>query len=343
MIDRVTTAWQLLRPRTLAATRRTLDEVVAELRELKRAQLDSTREMREQLNALAVRESQLRAIYRADVEQERDVDDLTRVLDDDRVVPHVQQAIRAAPLHVAPFPYVVIPNLLPPDVYDALIRAIPPVELFADRPFNKQHLTVPLTVAPRYSRHVWKFMAHVVNRTAMQPAILEKFRQPLSEWIALNWPSLADDPLGPPVEFKTGVGRILARGRGYKIQPHRDPKWGFITVIVYLAKPDDDEAWGTQLYEVEEDREAVGATPHWIDDRRCRAVVDVPFKPNTALVLLNSVGAHGASIPDDAQPEDLRRYVLQYHIGPSGAALKALQGLLPENRRALWAGKISDE
>jgi hypothetical protein len=277
------------------------------------------------------------------VELEGDIDGLSRILDDARVIPHVQRAIAAAPLHSTPFPYVVIPDLLPADFYDALIKAIPPVELFADRPFNKQHLIVPLSVAPLYSRRVWKYMAHVVNRTAMQPAILEKFRQPLGEWIAINWPSLASNPLGPPVEFKTGVGRILARGRGYRIPPHRDPKWGFLTIIVYLAKPSDDESWGTQLYEVEADHEAVGATPHWIDDRQCRAVVDVPFKPNTALVLLNSIGAHGASIADDAQPEDLRRYILQYHIGLSAAALKALQALLPDDRRALWAGKITDD
>jgi hypothetical protein len=343
MFDRVTTAWQLLRPRSLAANRKSLDDLVAEVRELKREQAEGTRAIREQLDALAVRESQLRAIHRADVEQEPEIDGLSRILDETRVVPHVQRAIAAAPLHLSPFPYAVVPDLLPPDFYAALLRAIPPVELFADRPFNKQHLTVPLTVAPLYSRRVWKFMAHVVNRTAMQPPILEKFRQPLGEWIALNWPSLAHAPLSPPVEFKTGVGRILARGRGYRIPPHRDPKWGFLTVIVYLAKPEDDEAWGTQLYEVDADREAVGATPHWIDARQCRAVVDVPFKPNTALVLLNSVGAHGAAIPDEAQPEDLRRYVLQYHIGPSASALKTLQALLPDERRPLWAGKVSDE
>jgi hypothetical protein len=342
MIDRVTAAWQLLRPRTAADTRRTLEQLVTELREWKQTQLDNMSAIREQLEALAVRESQLRAIARADVDQEDDLDGLGRILAHAHVVPHVQHAILAAPLHLEPFPYAVISNVLPTDFYEALIRAIPPVELFADRQFNRQHLTVPLTLGPLYSCRVWKYMANVVNRTAMQPAILEKFRQPLGDWIALNWPSLSHDPLGPPVEFKTGSARLLLRGRGYRIKPHRDPKWGFLTVIVYLAKPGDDEAWGTQLYEVNDDHEAVGATPHWIDDRQCRTVVDVPFRPNTALVLLNSVGAHGASIPK-AAPKDLRRYVLQYHIGPSSASLRALEALLPEERRPLWAGKLSDE
>jgi hypothetical protein len=342
MLQRVSAVWELLRPRSLASTRKTLDDLVSELRDMKRVQQETARELREQLSTLAVRESQLRAVYVADADQETAMGQLATVLDDSRIIAHVTTAIARAPLHLAPFPYCVIPDVLPDDFYDVLLRAIPPVELFADRPLNKQHLTVPLTVAPAFSRRVWKYMAHVVTKAAFQPALVEKFREPLGAWIAANWPSLADDPLGHPMELKTGIGRILVRGRGYRIPPHRDPKWGFLTVILYLARPQDSETWGTQLYEVGGDHEAVGAAPHWIDGERCHGEVDVPFRPNTALVFINSTGAHGAHIPEDAEPADLRRYVLQFHIGPSATALRALQSLLPEERRALWAGKRTD-
>ena len=342
MFERVAAFWDLLRPRTIAQTRKTVDDLVAEVRELKRAQRDAAIDLRQQLDALAVRESQLRAIWRADAEMADEVPHLGAILDGSRIAAHVEAAVAKSPLCEEPFPHAVIPNVVPRDFYDALLRGIPPVELFADRPFNKQQLTVPFAVAPLYSRLVWSYMTDVVIKTALMPALVDKFRARLGAWIAANWPSLAENPLGPPVELKTADGRILLRGRGYTIPPHRDPKWGFLTVILYLARPKDSETWGTQLYAVGDDEEARGPAPHWIDANRCRRSVDIPFRRNTALVLLNSTGAHGASIPEDAEPPDLQRYVYQFRIGPSSMAIRALTSLLPEDRRAFWEGKTSD-
>jgi len=342
MFDRAAAILELLRPRSLAATRKTLGDLLAEVRDLKRTHLETTRELQQQLAALTVRESQLRAVMRTDVEQKEARRRLRTVLDLPRIVSHVQRSVAAAELRLDPFPHCVVSRVLPEDFYDALLEGIPPEELFGDRSFNKQHLTVPFAVAPRYSRRVWAYMAQVVLKEALQPALVEKFRVPLAEWISANWPDLAPDPLGPPMDFKVSDGRILLRGRGYVIPPHRDPKWGFLTTILYLAGPKDSEAWGTQLFSVGDDPEAKGAAPHWIDVGACRGRVDVPFRRNTALVFLNSIGAHGAHIPEDAKPDNLRRYVYQFRIGPSPASMRALVELLPSERRALWAGKIAE-
>ena len=51
-------------------------------------------------------------------------------------------------------------------------------------------------------------------------------------------------------------GRILLRRPGYVIEPHRDPGWGFLTCLAYLARPGDNKEWGTQLYRVREDAKA---------------------------------------------------------------------------------------
>ena len=61
-----------------------------------------------------------------------------------------------------PLPYLVVSNVFPPDFYAALVRAIPPFELFADRPHNKRQLTVPFTYGPVYCRAIWKFLVDVV-------------------------------------------------------------------------------------------------------------------------------------------------------------------------------------
>ena len=196
-------------------------------------------------------------------------------------------------------------------------------------------------MAPLYSRRVWKHLSTVIVPQVIAPAMVDKFRAPLGEWIETNWPALAENPLAPPMDMNQSGGRIMLRRRGYTIKPHRDPKWGFLTCLMYLARPGDPEEWGTQLYAVDEDQEEKSAAPHWIDPARCQLVTEAPFRQNSALIWLNSVGAHGAFVPDDA-PADLLRFTYQFRVGPSTEAIPALLRLLPDDRRAAWSGKRSD-
>lgn len=303
------------------------------------------REILEQLTMLnqrlaeaARRESQLRAILARDAQLEMHLATLEQILADARTGSHVTRAIERTTLHDHPFPYAIVDDVLPRELYWATIRSLPPLELFSDRPVNKQQLTVPFKLAPAYSRKVWRFITAVVVPDFIMPAVVAKFRGVLDEWITANWPDV------PPasVELETSDGRILLRRRGYRIPPHRDPKWAFITAILYLARRDDSETWGTQLYSVDADEEARGASPHWIDPTRCRFVSEVAFKPNRLLLFLNSVGAHGAHIPEDAEPETLERYIYQFRIAPSEESMAMLKATLSEERRPYWAGKAGD-
>jgi hypothetical protein len=54
------------------------------------------------------------------------------------------------------------------------------------------------------------------------------------------------------------------------------------------------------------------------------------------------VGAHGAQIPEDAQPETLERYIYQFRIAPTVESMALLKSTLPEERRPFWAGKSTD-
>jgi hypothetical protein len=362
---------QIARPRSLMRMQKSLDDLVDGVRDLRQAakeqrQWNKAIELRQQrgdaaalatrlddINAqlrtltdkvelLTMREAQLRAVAMADAAFEETTPQLPAICDCARVFEHVRQAVARSPLRRDPLPYMVIRDVFPPDFYEALVLGIPPYELFADRPRNKQQLTVPFVYGPAYSRAIWTFLVDVALEGAFQPAIVEKFREPLAEWIAHEFPAVASNPLGPPMTLHSTDGRILLRGRGYRIPPHRDPKWGFITVLLYLPRGKESEQWGTQLYAVEQDETANSIAPHWIDPERCRLAVDVPFRRNTALVFLNSHGAHGAYIPDDAEPADLQRYIYQYRIGPTKAAIESLVATLPADRRPLWEGKLVD-
>lgn len=291
--------------------------------------------MRTELSELSVREKELRAVLERNTELDFRVDRLRKTLRKTTMNDRLIEAIEGAALHLEPCPYTVIDELLPTVFYEALIRGIPPVALFEHKPTGKQHLDVPFALAPTYSQLVWRLMASELVPKVIAPTLVKKFRPHIDEWIARNWPDLKPES----VELHGSGGRIMFRRRGYRILPHRDPKWSFITCILYLARPEDNEAWGTQLYAVDDDQEAKNAAPHWIDQDKCRLARDVEFRPNRLLVFLNSVGAHGAYIPPDAQPENLERYIYQFRVGPTIEAIGRLRAMLPEERQSLWTGK----
>ena len=263
-----------------------------------------SRSLHDELAAVRRGERQLRAIALADAALERKSRRLERILQPDVIAAHVTAALAAAPLRDDPFPYAVVDDLLPAAFYDALIEGLPPAELFSDRAINKQQLIVPLELGPAYSRRVWGFMADTVVPEMIAPAVLEKFRAHASAWLTHNFPAAGDDPLDA-IAMTCSDGRILLRRPGYYIPPHRDPKWGFLTCLMYLARPGDSERWRTQLHRVAGDEEARGAQPHWIDEQRCEPVEHIAFRRNRALIFLNSVGAHSARIPGDADPPTL--------------------------------------
>jgi hypothetical protein len=220
-----------------------------------------------------------------------------------------------------------------------MIQGLPPADAFPGR-LNKQSIGVPFEWGPQYSQRVWDSVAQVVE-TGIVPAVVDKFRAALDAWFRENLP-LPDGTMRPDVRFLYTNGRILLRRRGYVIPPHRDPKWGFLTCLLYLPRPSDSEKWGTQLYSVTDDVEASNVRPHWIRPEQCRLERDIPFRRNSMLVMMNFMGAHGAFIPEDAEPADLERYAYQFRISPSAQDIDELMRDMPDERRAMWTGKAVD-
>lgn len=327
-LRRFSAAADLLRPATFFRTLARVDELG-----------DTTRQLATAIEKLQIRTEQLLTIHRLDVEQRTALDQLPRLLDVDRIGRHVSTAVDRSPLHLDPFPHVVVERWLPPDVYDSLIMGLPPAIFFADREQRRQRLMVPLPMAPAYALRVWRFMAEDIVGLILHRTLNDKFRGVVRDYVRTFNPAV---PEGTDITLSPSDGHILLRRPGYVIEPHRDPKWGFVTALVYLARKGDNEAYGTQLYRVSADAEAPDARPFYVDRNRCQLVRSVPFRANTMLVFLNSTGAHGASIPADAEPPSLERYVYQFRLGPDNQTIKRLLSQMPEDRRPLWAGSKSD-
>ena len=325
---RLSKAAHLLNPATLLRTLDRVDELARTTRDLARSVED-----------LRIRTEQLLEIEQMNWALRADLEALPEQLDVERIGAHVCRAIAGAPLHDDPFPHIVVEPWLPRDVYDMIIRAIPPAVFFAHRDQSRQQLPVPFKIAPAYSHQMWRFVARDIVSGMLERALTERLLPMMREYVRSFCPEMPDDV---DLSLRASQGRIMLRRPGYVIPPHRDPKWGFVTCLAYLARPGDNETYGTQLYRVRDDREAPSGHPYYLDEPQCELVKAVPFRANSMLVFLNSTGAHGASIPTDAQPPTLERYLYQFRLGPTHRAISELLARMPEERRTLWAGSKAD-
>ncbi len=326
-LTRLSSAADLLRPQTFFRTLARVDHLV-----------DTTRDLTAAIEALRVRTEQLAAIEQLNWEQQNDLSRLPQRLNRDRIFAHLHAAVAAAPLHLEPFPHIVVNEWLPPDVYEIVIAGLPPSVFFADREVRRQRLMVPFSFAPAYARQVWRFVAEEIV-SSLSEALERKFDQAMRDYVGTFCPRWLDEPRRP---LHPSDGRIMLRRSGYVIEPHRDPRWGFITGLVYLARPGDEEEYGTQLYRVRDDVEASDDKPLRFAPERCELVKSVPFRANSLFAFQNSKGAHGASVPADA-PASLERYVYQFRLGPDQAGMKRLLSLMAPDQRAQWSGGKSQK
>jgi hypothetical protein len=323
--QQLSAAADLLRPRRFLRALSRVDQIN-----------DKTRALEETVESLRQRTEQLETIARLDWELQGEIARLPALLDPATIEAHVQKAVARAELVSDPFPHLIIDRWLPTDVYETILRALPPAVFFAEKEMSRQRLLVPFSFAPAYSRLVWTFVTDHIVPNALRPALEQKFKCAIDDYVRSVLGHVAAD--APPLDLRTSDGRIMLRRPGYVIQPHRDPKWGFVTGLVYLARRGDAEEHGTQLYRVRDDEEAPTDKPYYVDESRCELVKAVPFRANTMFAFLNSRGAHGASIPADAQPPDLERYVYQFRLGPSAASMQQLFTAMPSERQLNWAG-----
>jgi hypothetical protein len=189
---------------------------------------------------------------------------------------------------------------------------------------------IPSDLAPRLSREVWEAFYRVAVVEALVPGLVDRFREPLDRLVHEHWPAYAS-LAEAGIELEILMSRILLRRPGYAIKPHRDPRWAFLTCLIYLPEPRAGRYFGTDLCSVL--REPTQATHGalWMDDRDVEVVASVPGRPNTALAFVNGAGAHRASIPSDA-PADTERYLYQLQLGPSPPVQRRLlAGMRPED------------
>ena len=332
LVNRLRGAWRHDADEAMKPIRKELRRLAREVEQLQTTLQDTAvRAARGDRSA-----AQLRLVAELNAGQADRISALPELLNEAGIASHIRRAVAAAPMQPEPFPHIVIEQLLPPPVYELLLEAMPPLAFFTDHDPLKQDLHLPITLAPALAMAVWNFMDGVIARQMIQPAVLEKFHDPLQHHF--------DNVFGPEFRQQANAlpqlssgGRLMMRRPGYYLAPHRDPKRSLMTCLMYLARPGEDEAHGTQLFGVTDDREAPFKQTYYPDLQQCELARVVPFRPNSMLVFLNSHGAHGATIPADAK--EVERCTYQFYVAPDNAALGALIRELPTERRVTWQNR----
>ena len=324
--------------RELPALRTQVKQGLKETKRLKKQILEVQRHLdartkqagdqRQELAGLLTRVEQFRAIYTSDIRSARSLDRALQRIGAAQVLARVREVVAAAPLESDPCPYIVLDDLLPDDAYDALVSAIPPPQFFDHLHVTRQDLNVPFGFAPRYHREIWHAFQQNIVLEALIPALSDKFKDSLDRLVRTHWPGVVDSMADAGITLQPAAARVMRRRPGYEIKPHRDPHWTFLTCILYLTKRDDRQLYGTQLCRLQHEQEFPIHSPFWVPEDDVEVVREVPGRPNSAVVFLNSTGAHRASIPADAPPET-DRYIYQVQLGAERAVRDALTARLP--------------
>lgn len=258
-------------------------------------------------------------------------------LDAARTRAHIAEAVRRAVVDPQPTPHVVIPNVLPDDIYQLLLDSIPPQALFSRRDPLKQDFEMDaLPAAPRLARLAWGFFDREIVAGIVTPLLLQRFGDAVTRHYGGG--TLTDfGRQAAAIGHRSFAGRIQLRRPGYGLKPHLDPKRVAITGLFYFARPGDSEDYGTQLFEVDRpfvqsEMKTFFPEQHGL---RCTLARTVPYRANTLFAFVNSAAAHGATLPLDASLKE--RYAYQFYVKPDDGELKRLLRGLPEEARADWA------
>ncbi len=309
-----------------------------------------TQRVDEVLREVQDQRRQLARLTRASAVDAEQLDRLRHVADvwDPRAIEaHVHAAVAAAPVLTDPFPHIVIEPLLPPDAFGVLLDAVPPEEFFeGEKHLDLRGLGLATTIVPQLSRVIWRSLRHDVVGRVLGPALAERFRPFARDFLRI---SLGEEFVDEALSLRLhphGL-RLMLRRPGWNLPPHLDPRDQFISTLLYLARPGEPETYGTQLFRVHRENFVAGwANTYYPEEEglRCELAKTMPYRGNLCVSFLNlGGGAHGAALPPDAQPADLRRLVFQFYMGPDREELEALVDRLPADRQIAWKRRVKNK
>jgi len=306
--------------------------------------VDETLRQLEEQRAELTRLRRAQALDLEQVDRIRSIEDLWKPA---AIAAHVRSVVADATVHTDPFPHLVLEPLLPPEAFRVLVDAVPPEEFFeGEKHLDLRGIGKATSVVPLFSRIIWGSLRKDVIDCALAPALAERLR-PFARNLLRHsvGDEFVDEALALPLH-PHGL-RLMLRRRGWTLRPHCDPRDQFISTLLYLAPPGEGDTYGTQLFRVLQDNFVPGwANTYYPEDEgvACELAKTMPYRGNLCLSFLNlGGGAHGAAVPEDAQPPDLRRLAFQFYMGPDKEQLDPIIARLPADLQLAWTRRVKNQ
>lgn len=261
-------------------------------------------------NAVATASGELRRLQRqgdalialrmADADAPARMRRLERILDADRVMAHVLDAVGRAELTPDPVPHLLVRGLLPDDIHEALVDAVPPESFFDEDP-GRQELPLPLTFAPVHAIATWTFVSRIARKT-FGPAIVARFDEAPPHLLAREPGSMA-----PGAALSASRGRIAVRRAGDVVPKDRRRTAQVLTTFVPLTLPGEEVAVSLAPH-------APGADGGSRSDTPERASMTLPA--NSALTVLSLAGSVEFLSRAGVEPARTGVCMFEFPIGP---------------------------
>ncbi|WKZ27340.1 MAG: hypothetical protein QY311_01100 [Candidatus Paceibacterota bacterium] len=221
--------------------------------------------------------------------------------------------ITSAQIHKAPFPYVVIPNALDPDLCDALLRSFPPLSaITGGEPYvSNQRFSYTAAEAldnASLSRE-WRDMVSYHVSQSFFGEVLSRFK----EHMQAQYPNISGH-IGGVDSWRVGMRNkdtftdrdilldaqisintpVVDRASSVKIS-HIDNERELFAGLLYLRDPRDDSQGGDlEIYRAKRQPRFHG--PRLIANRFVEKITSIPYTHNTFVFFLNTPHAiHGVS------------------------------------------------
>jgi len=323
----------------LEEVRRDVTEAVERFDRLQKA-VSARERLGARVHELERRLALMALVARIDERQSQLVAELSARVDRKGVRAHVARTVAGSVLWTEPCGHLLVDEVFPPDFYDLLLASLPPPEFFPSRhSFGMNLRPSDLDGTPRLTRMVWSFVESDLTR-AMAGAALDR----LGPWVRSRYRELfADDELADAaaaLRHEPSGAQLVLRRPGYRLRPHLAPKKASVTVLIYLARAGDPATMGTDLYALSGPVRPARTDTYYPEDHgtTCTLTSRIPFRANSALIVVNAGAAQGESFPADGGSGDGLRYTYQFHLEPSLPRLLRLVSKLPPANQQLWLG-----
>ena len=222
---------------------------------------------------------------------------------------YLVESIEQARASEVPFYHLEFDRVFPPDIYAAMLRAMPESNDYRALPGRNNvnilddgsSTRVKIDLFPEYirnmpeeKREVWDTVGRALCSQEVKEAFVRRLAPGLKRRFGVSYADVGMFPIP-----------ILTRDvPKYKITPHTDTKWKGITVQFYLPPDDTTKHIGTIFHE----RKPDGSMPK---------VVKMPFSPNTGYAF--AVGDNTWHSADPVGPEvKTRDSILHTYFVDSG-------------------------